>query len=895
MKPKPMKRIVILVIITLALNKLSAQCDSLFFRKSGTFIYDLVLIDTSKIIGVGDNGYVIKSVDGGKNWKNIPTFHPYFLRGICAATDSVLYTVGSWQSILKSEDQGESWYPLYFKSISSPASMFFNDVFFHNKDKGFIVADEGKVISTTNGGISWKDTTFSSASSSRLNCVTFVNDTLGFICGGSNTMFRTKNGGTSWEKIDLDFLGFNRNIIKVRFLNTLVGFAVGGNGLFIKTTDGGNTWTSSSTPTGSGSNFYDVFFYNSQIGFIAGIYTEGVILKTLDGGNSWNVHFNGFESPSSCYALATDPAKKKIVFAGGGSSGDFLGHNGRSLISTIDSGASYQKLSSNARINYNDIFFLNDSTGYITGDGGKTYKTSDYGESWKPLHYIPSLLGNPARNIFFVDEQNGFGATDLIYKTNNGGATWNQVSVPGGQPQVSTTRMFFFDQMTGFVMDYNTIYRTTNAGDSWSPVLTSPGNSSFRDLCFTSNGKGFAVGYSGISFFSTDQGVSWNPVNLNTNEYLTSVYFFNNNIGFIGTADSILYKTTDAGANWTAINTGNLASMRSLFFINDSTGYMIRNNIGGIGSIYKTNNGGLTWVFVPGVSEAISRFSGATNIYTAGNNGFIYKTDRLTKPGIPGYIYGPSINCRNSSSNFITGLMEEVNYSWTLSGGGTNVFKKNLDTVSWNATGSYTLSVSVSNACGTGPARQTTLSVYEPTAINTQPVSKSSCAGTPVNFSVTASGSSISYRWKKNGTDIPGAINSTYSIPTIAVADAGNYSVDVTGLCGTVSSVNVGLTVLPVDSCVTAVTPVNPDITGAVLMPNYVQDKATLKIVARNTIKINWVVLDIQGRVVMHFMSQPVRGENYFDLSFAHLPAGNYFINGTAENKAVQLIKFVKL
>src|SRR5262245_32248119 len=100
-------------VMILLLKDVTAQCDSSYFRYAATLINDVLLFpDTNKIIGVGDNGYIIKSTDGGRNWKNIPTFQPYYLRAIYAPTDSILYTVGSWRTVLKSEDQGESWYPL---------------------------------------------------------------------------------------------------------------------------------------------------------------------------------------------------------------------------------------------------------------------------------------------------------------------------------------------------------------------------------------------------------------------------------------------------------------------------------------------------------------------------------------------------------------------------------------------------------------------------------------------------------------------------------------------------------------------------------------------------------------------------------------------------------------
>jgi len=43
------------------------------------------------------------------------------------------------------------------------------------------------------------------------------------------------------------------------------------------------------------------------------------------------------------------------------------------------------------------------------------------------------------------------------------------------------------------------------------------------------------------------------------------------------------------------------------------------------------------------------------------------------------------------------------------------------------------------------------LTVSDPVAITTQPVSQSVCLSFPVSFSITASGSNLSYEWFRNG------------------------------------------------------------------------------------------------------------------------------------------------
>jgi hypothetical protein len=80
--------------------------------------------------------------------------------------------------------------------------------------------------------------------------------------------------------------------------------------------------------------------------------------------------------------------------------------------------------------------------------------------------------------------------------------------------------------------------------------------------------------------------------------------------------------------------------------------------------------------------------------------------------------------------------------------------------------------------------------------ISGQPQNRTVNSGSSVSFRVTAAGSPPpAYRWKKNGTAIPGATNAVYSIANAQVSDAGNYTVVVSNLAGAQTSSNATLVV----------------------------------------------------------------------------------------------------
>ncbi len=81
--------------------------------------------------------------------------------------------------------------------------------------------------------------------------------------------------------------------------------------------------------------------------------------------------------------------------------------------------------------------------------------------------------------------------------------------------------------------------------------------------------------------------------------------------------------------------------------------------------------------------------------------------------------------------------------------------------------------------------------------ISADPESQTVCQGRAVGFSVTATGpGSLSYQWRRNGANISGATSSTYSIPSVTPAHAGNYTVVVTNSCGSTTSNAATLAVL---------------------------------------------------------------------------------------------------
>ena len=153
--------------------------------------------------------------------------------------------------------------------------------------------------------------------------------------------------------------------------------------------------------------------------------------------------------------------------------------------------------------------------------------------------------------------------------------------------------------------------------------------------------------------------------------------------------------------------------------------------------------------------------------------------------------------CAGSNASFNVGASNATDYQWQVNTGSgfvnlfNNAVYSGATTGTLDITGAtasmdgYQYRLVVTGACPpVVTSHVSTLAVSTSASIVSVTVSGTQCAGGAVNFSVAATGTDLSYQWKKNGTNIPGATSSTYNIASTVVGDAGTYTVVVSTACG---------------------------------------------------------------------------------------------------------------
>ncbi len=130
-----------------------------------------------------------------------------------------------------------------------------------------------------------------------------------------------------------------------------------------------------------------------------------------------------------------------------------------------------------------------------------------------------------------------------------------------------------------------------------------------------------------------------------------------------------------------------------------------------------------------------------------------------------------------------------LNFQWKKNGINISGTADSLifSSVSLSDTGYY--AVMVKNACDSVLSDSVFLSVRQIPVILVQSQSTVRCLGDTFAFKISYAGvAPLSFQWKKNGTVISGATLDSLIIRNVSYADSGNYSVAVTGPCGTINS-----------------------------------------------------------------------------------------------------------
>ena len=219
-------------------------------------------------------------------------------------------------------------------------------------------------------------------------------------------------------------------------------------------------------------------------------------------------------------------------------------------------------------------------------------------------------------NLFLLDENTGwvYGGylntqQSTIFKTTNGGVTWDSIS---GFNNFGLFEMIFIDSLNGWgelswAPENDGIYRTMDGGETWELH-----SDEMHSIDFVDENVGFVLGSSEPYplYRTNDGGNSWFVVDtMKTGVFecgTGDLDFINDSIGFISVYYSFppgaggfqigMRKTTDGGMSWEGGDHPH--GFGKLFFIDEAIGYnqiVSGINGGGVIGLHKSVDGAETW------------------------------------------------------------------------------------------------------------------------------------------------------------------------------------------------------------------------------------------------------------------------------------------------------------
>ncbi len=398
-------------------------------------MYKMYWSDLNNCVVVGASGKFLKTTDGGTTWATgTVTGSTAALYDIVKVDNNTFYATGTTGVFAKSTDGGST-----FTNGGQIAVTTFYTLSFKDANIGVALGSNGVAYRTTNGGVSWvlKDSFTSEvirtsfkvgnillggayrstlikstddgltwqniANSSRDMYGIFVEQTTKdiVIAGDRGELNYSENEGATWNKTNFttgdilyDAVKFGGNI-----------YTCGRGGGYFVSTNNGQIWQNKSIGT-STTRLYKLSFFDSQNGYT--VTNEGKVLYTTNAGNSWTE--KAVFDATTLYDI--NMVSPTVGFTCG---------SGDRLFGTTDGLTWSHGEMSKPTGQVTGIYMLDGQKGYICGENGAVYKTTDAFRTLTLLTDTLALQGKLIHDVFAFDENNVFavGQGGLILRTIN--------------------------------------------------------------------------------------------------------------------------------------------------------------------------------------------------------------------------------------------------------------------------------------------------------------------------------------------------------------------------------------------------------------------------------------------------------------------------------------------
>lgn len=159
-------------------------------------LQDIAAWDGRRAVAVGNQGVVLRTIDGGTTWSPVPAPLSAIankLMRVRAFADGEAWAVGEAGAVLHTSDYGASW-----RRAVPEEDAAWNDVQ-RVGSRIVLVGEFGRIRLSLDGGASWADA--ASPVRSSLMSVSFRDATTGVAVGLDGVVLRTDDAGASWVRV----------------------------------------------------------------------------------------------------------------------------------------------------------------------------------------------------------------------------------------------------------------------------------------------------------------------------------------------------------------------------------------------------------------------------------------------------------------------------------------------------------------------------------------------------------------------------------------------------------------------------------------------------------------------------------------------------------------------
>ena len=254
---------------------------------------------------VGDNGLILRTINGGDTWNIITSGVSNNLNGVSYANADTAIAVGGGPTILRTSDGGVNWEVI---TVAIYGNLLSVDI--DISGNGIAGGTDQTIIKTDDAGATWSITQTGYMGGGWQNAQ-MLDGSTGFVFG-SNSIFqpfvgKTINAGTSFSfynfYFELGAVSYEGKLYDGYFFDEFNGITAGrrwdGYGCISSTSDL-NNWTTQHFTT----SFYGINFTSETDGYVVG--ADGTVMHTTNGGADWGTEDSGVFSQLNSVLFANE-------------------------------------------------------------------------------------------------------------------------------------------------------------------------------------------------------------------------------------------------------------------------------------------------------------------------------------------------------------------------------------------------------------------------------------------------------------------------------------------------------------------------------------------------------------------------------------------------------------